>query len=88
MKLKEMAQAVYLGASIETVMPAGGNATYWRQVISRYIATHITGKVKPKRRRQSTRRTGKPGKRTNYAANVIGRAMIETVDRVNGVEDK
>lgn len=86
MSLKEMAHAVYLGASVETVMPEGGNVTYWQQVIRRYIARHITG-TKPRRRQSNKRRTsGKPRKRTNYASQVLsqGRATVELVDRVNG----
>ena len=91
MSLKEMAHAVYLGAAVETVMPEGGDIAYWRRQIRTYIARYITKTERiPRKRRSSYRRSGRPCKRSNYAAQVIARAKAtaELMDQTNGQKDE
>ena len=87
MSLKEMAAAVRLGASLESVAPEGADLNYLRRIINRINA----GLNKPKRKRHNYyRRSGRPCKRSNYAAQVVARAKatVELVERVNSQEDE
>jgi hypothetical protein len=56
----------------------------WRAELDRQQAQKAPLQVT---RRQTARRSGQPSRRVNYAAQAIGRAMFETVVRVNGKAD-
>lgn len=87
MSIKEMANAVRLGATVESVAPEGADIPYLTRIISRYLKNAD----KPKRLyRRKTKRIGRPKKRKNYASQVIAqyRATIELIERTNGDIDE
>ena len=82
LSLQEIAAVVKMGGNIEDAIPEGADPEYWKLLLRNYEARQD----KPKSRRQTSRnrRSGRPGKRTNYANRVIALATTEALDRVNG----
>lgn len=86
MSLKEIALAVKLGASVESVAPDGADLPYLKRLIERYIKNESKRRRKPSPRR----RAGRPHRQTNYAAQVVSRyqATAELVERVNAKDEE
>lgn len=77
---------VQAGANLETVLEEtypGADAKYWRTILANYNPNKV-----PSRRRTPRRRAGSRSRKVNHAAQVIGRSMLELVERVNGSEDE
>lgn len=85
LSLSEIVAAVKLGASLETVIPAGSDPVYWQRLVDRALAAE----ARPKRRRQAARRATRTTRRPSAAeglARVQGYALAELVNRVNQQE--
>lgn len=63
--------------TLEEAIPEGADPVYWQQLVDNY-------RPATKKRNTPRRRAGSRSRRTNHAAQVIGRATLELVERVNG----
>ena len=72
------------GTPLESIIPDGADIAIWRQMMAAKQANE--GRPARKNTPYRGRSGGKPSKRQNYAAQVVGRAMAELVTRVNGKE--
>lgn len=78
---------VKAGRSLEAVLDEtypGADPRFWRTIIANYNPD----KAPKQPRRTPRRRAGSSSRKTNYAAAVVGRAMAELVERVNGEADE
>ncbi len=75
----EIVNKIKSGVPVEDAMPEGADPAFWQRLADNYS--------QPKRRRTARRRAGSASRKTNYAAQVVGRSMVELVTRVNSQAD-